>query len=101
MIKNEGWKKVFGKILIDPDFMRKLNTLDLDNMNETDMLDSFVYLNLPELEIENIQKYSPDLEKLILWCQAVLSYHVLIHPFTYRNDKCNFYFTLSKRFARY
>jgi hypothetical protein len=88
MIKNEGWKKVFGKILNDSDQMRKMSSLDLDNMNETDMLDSFVYLNLPELEIENIQKYSPDLEKLVLWCQAVLSYHVLIHPFTYRNDKC-------------
>ena len=91
MIKNEGWKKVFGKILADPDLMRKMSMLDLDNMNETDMLDSFVYLNLPELEYESIQKYSPDLEKLVNWCQAVLSYHVLIHPFTYRNDKCNNY----------
>jgi hypothetical protein len=89
MIKNEGWKRVFGKILSLPDFMRKFSSLDLDNLNEADMLDSFVYLNLPELEIENVQKYSPDLEKLILWCQGVLSYHVLIHPFTYRNDKCN------------
>lgn len=88
MIKNEGWKKVFGKILSDPDFSRKLNTLDMDNLNETDMLDSFVYLNLVELDQDNIKKYSSDLEKLIIWCQSVLSYHVLIHPFTYRNDKC-------------
>lgn len=88
MIKNEGWKKVSGKILADSDFNRKLNSLDMDNLNETDMLDAFVYLNLPEVDIDNVKKYSPDLEKLLIWCQAVLSYHVLIHPFTYRNDKC-------------
>jgi len=52
------------------------------------MLDAFVYLNLPELEIDIIKKISPALENLILWCQGVISYHVLIHPFTYRNDKC-------------
>lgn len=92
MIKNEGWKKVSGKILNDPDLMRKLNNLDMDNLSEADMLDSFVYLNLTELDQDNVRKYSPDLEKLIIWCQAVLSYHILIHPFTYRNDKCKISF---------
>lgn len=87
-IKSEGWKKTAGKILTDPDFARKLNTLDLDNLNETDMLDAFVYLNLPELDLNVIRKYSSDLEKLLLWSQAVVSYHILIHPFTHRNDKC-------------
>jgi hypothetical protein len=90
MIKAEGWKKLAGKILADSDFNRKLSNLDMDNLNETDMLDAFVYLNLPELELDNIKKYSTDLEKMIIWCQAVLSYHILIHPFTYRNDKCIF-----------
>lgn len=88
MIKNEGWKKIAGKIINDPEFNRKLINLDMDNLNEADMLDAFVYLNLPELDIEIIKKYSSDLEKLVLWSQAVLSYHILIHPFTYRNDKC-------------
>ena len=82
--------KESGKILADPDFNRKMSNLDMDNLNETDMLDAFVYLNLPELELDNLRKYSPDLERMILWCQAVLSYHILIHPFTYRNDKCNY-----------
>ncbi len=89
MIKSEGWKKVALKILVDPDFNRKLQNLDLDNLNEADMLDAFVYLNLPELETDVIKHVSPALENLILWCQGVISYHVLIHPFTYRNDKCN------------
>jgi hypothetical protein len=88
MIKNEGWKKISGKILSDEEFLRKLNNLDLDNLNEADMLDAFVYLNLPELQLDNIKKYSQDLEKLIIWCRAVLSYHIIIHPFTYRNEKC-------------
>jgi hypothetical protein len=73
--------------------MRKLNNLDMDNLNEVDMLDAFVYLNLPELELDNIKKYSSDLEKLLVWCQAMISYHILIHPFTIRNDKCKFLLT--------
>jgi len=60
----------------------------MDNLSEADMLDAFVYLNLHELELEAVRKYSPDIEKMIIWCQGVLSYHILIHPFTYRNDKC-------------
>ena len=74
-------------MLNEPDFFRKLQNLDLDNLNDADILDAFVYLNLQEIEIENIKKYSPVLEKLIIFCQAVVSYHVLIHPFIYRNDK--------------
>ena len=60
----------------------------MDNLSEADMLDAFVYLNLPELELETVKKYSPDILNLTIWCQAVLSYHILIHPFTCRNDKC-------------
>lgn len=88
-MKNEGWKKISGKILADPDFYRKINNIDMDNLSEADMLDAFVYLNLNELELDVVKKYSVDIEKLIVWCQAVLSYHILIHPFTYRNEKCN------------
>jgi hypothetical protein len=91
MIKNEGWKKISGKILADEEFLRKLINIDLDNLNEVDMLDAFVYLNLPELQLENVRNYSVELEKLIIWCRAVLSYHIIIHPFTYRNDKCKNY----------
>ncbi len=92
-IKNDSWKKIAIKLLSDTDFMRKLNNIDMDNLNEVDMLDSFVYLNLPELELENVRKYSADLEKLLVWCQAMVSYHILIHPFTIRNDKCIYYLT--------
>jgi hypothetical protein len=60
----------------------------MDNLSDADMLDAFVYLNLPEMEIDIVKKFSLDIEKIIIWCQAVLSYHILIHPFTCRNDKC-------------
>jgi len=63
----------------------------MDNLSEVDMLDAFVYLNLNELELDVVRKYSPDIEKMIIWCQGVLSYHILIHPFTYRNDKCKIF----------
>jgi len=62
--------------------------IDLDNLIEANILDAFVFLNQNELELDLIRKFSSDLEKLIIWCQAVVTYHILIHPFTYRNDKC-------------
>jgi hypothetical protein len=78
-----------GKILADANFYQKTQNIDMDNLSDADMLDAFVYLNLPEMEIDIVKKYSSDIEKLTIWCQAVLSYHILIHPFTCRNDKCN------------
>ena len=40
--------------------------------------------------MNKVKRYSPALGKLIKWCQAVVSYHILIHPYTYRNDKGQF-----------
>lgn len=61
--------------------------LDLDNLNEADMLDAFVYLNLDQLKFERLNKVNKSLSQMVLWCQAVVSYHILIHPFTCRNIK--------------
>ena len=76
-----------GKILSDSNLVLKIINLDLENMSDSAMLSAFVFLNLPELEIDAIKKYSSDFAKLIVWCQAVVSYHILIHPYTYRNEK--------------
>ena len=85
--KNDTWKKTAGKILSDSNLVLKIINLDLENMSDSAMLSAFVFLNLPELEIDAIKKYSSDFAKLIVWCQAVVSYHILIHPYTYRNEK--------------
>lgn len=84
-MKKDGWKKVFNKILSENDFTKKISQLALDNLDEKDMLDAFLYLNYDELNIEKLAKVSPELSKLILWCQGVVSYHIIIHPFTIRN----------------
>ena len=55
-------------------------------MEDSEMLEAFVFLNLPELELNNVKYFSSDFAKLILWCQGVVSYHILIHPYNYRND---------------
>lgn len=54
--KSNGWKKFTNKLVNGTDFYTKLQSLDLDNLNDADILDAFVYLNLPE--IENIRKSS-------------------------------------------
>ena len=86
-LKAFSWKKIAGKILNDSNLILKIQNLDLENMNDTEMLETFVFLNLPELDIDLIKNFSSDFAKLIIWCQAVVSYHILIHPYTYRNDK--------------
>ena len=87
LTKNDTWKKTAGRILSDSNLGLKILNLDLENMPDASMLNAFVFLNLPELEIDTIKKYSSDFAKLIVWCQAVVSYHILIHPYTYRNEK--------------
>lgn len=66
--------------------MSKIQNLDYETMDDADALEAFVFLNLPELEIKTVSKYSVDLAKLIEWCQNVVSYHILIHPYAYRNE---------------
>ena len=86
-VRSDGWKKTAGKIIHDSNFFIKAAKLDLENFNDSDMLEAFVSLNLPELDVALIKRYSPALSELVSWCQAVVSYHILIHPYVYRNDK--------------
>ena len=86
LTKKDTWKKTAGKILSNSNLLLKIADLDLENMPDDEMLKAFVYLNLPELDIEVVKRSSSDFAKLILWCQGVVSYHILIHPYIYRNE---------------
>ena len=84
-VKSNGWKKTADIILNDPALPQKIKQLDYENFNDNDILKAFLYLNSEELEISRIKRYSISFAKLIKWCQAVVSYHILIHPYTFRN----------------
>ena len=86
LTKKDTWKKTAGKILSNSNLLLKIADLDLENMPDDEMLKAFVYLNLPELDIDIVKRSSSDFAKLILWCQGVVSYHILIHPYIYRNE---------------
>ena len=86
-LKHLTWKQIASKILNDPNVILKIQNLDLENMQDSEMLEAFVFLNLPELELNNLKYFSSDFAKLILWCQGVVSYHILIHPYNFRNDQ--------------
>ena len=86
-LKKLSWKQISNKILNDSNIIIKIQNLDLENMKDSEMLEAFVFLNLPELEINNIKYFSSDFAKLITWCQGVVSYHILIHPYNYRNEQ--------------
>ena len=84
-VKINGWKKIADSILSEPNLYLKIKKLDYENMKDRDILKAFVYLNNNELSLNKIEKYSLPFTRLIKWCQAVVSYHILIHPYTYRN----------------
>ena len=86
-LKKLSWKQIANKILNDSNIIIKIQNLDLENMVDSEMLEAFVFLNLPELEVNHIKHFSSDFAKLIIWCQGVVSYHILIHPYNYRNDQ--------------
>ena len=86
-LRGFSWKHIAGKLLIDPFLKIKINNLDLENIPDTEILEAFVFLNQPELEYKLVNNFSKDLGKLIKWCQGIISYHILIHPYTYRNEK--------------
>lgn len=81
------WKEIFSQILDDKTIIYKIKHLDIENLNDNEIMEIFVCLNMTELDINNITNYSIDFAKLIVWCQAVVSYHILIHPFILRNKK--------------
>ena len=84
-VKMDGWKKVADSILNEPNLYLKIKNLDYENFKDADILKAFVYLNNNELSLNKMEKYSLPFSKLIKWCQAVVSYHILIHPYTFRN----------------
>lgn len=85
-IKGLKWKEIAGKILNEPNIITKIQNLEYETFLDNDILEAFYILNLPELDIKTVSKFSIDLVKLIIWCQNVVSYHILVHPYTYRND---------------
>ena len=84
-VKANGWKKTADTILNDPNIMQKIKQLDYENFSDNDILKAFLYLNSDDLLISKIKRYSLPFVNLIKWCQAVVSYHILIHPYTFRN----------------
>ena len=84
-VKANGWKKTADLILNDPNLPQKIKQLDYENFSDNDILKAFLYLNSEDLSLSRIKRYSLPFAKLIKWCQSVVSYHILIHPYTFRN----------------
>ena len=83
--KKITWRNLANKILFDSNIIFKIQNFDMENLDDKKILEAFKYLNMSELEIDKVKKYSSDLSKLVIWCQAVVSYHIIIHPYIYRN----------------
>ena len=65
-LKKLSWKQIANKILNDSNIIIKIQNLDLQNMVDSETPEVFVFLNLPELEINHIKHFSSDFTKLIV-----------------------------------
>ena len=91
IIDNEeiNLKKFCNGILSNPNINEVINNIDYENINNDDIMEILKELNNPKLSISNIKDISVDYAKLILWLQTVVSFHILIHPYLYRNNKAS------------
>ena len=84
VIKN-GWKKVADNIISDSKFFINIANLKFENFEDEDILSAFSYLNEIESNIDRVNRYSYSLLEMNNWCKAVVIYHILVHPYKYRN----------------
>ena len=89
IIDNEyiNLKKICNSIIITPNINEVINNIDYENINNDIIMKFLKELNNTKLSINNIKDISADYAKLILWFQTVVSFHILIHPYIYRNNK--------------
>ena len=82
--ENINLKKVFNSILINPNMKNVIQNIDYENIDDIEVmkiLNEFNKINLPN--------FNKDISQLIIWIQSVISFHILIHPYIYRNNKSN------------
>ena len=77
----ETWKTPAMKIISN----KKFTNIDKDNIQEEIMLEAFEFLNRDNFDLKRVFKINNVLGKLIAWCRAIVSYHILIHPYRVRN----------------
>ena len=86
-VGKNGWKKVADNIISDSKFFINIANLKFENFEDEDMLSAFSYLNEIESHIDKISRYSYSLLEMINWCKAVVIYHILVHPYKFRNSE--------------
>ena len=84
-IINNGWKKVADNIISDSKFFINIANLKFENFDDEEILEAFIYLNEIEHNIDKIKRYSSALYEMNNWCKSVVIYHILVHPYKYRN----------------
>lgn len=81
--KDINWKNHFYNIITNPNINNKINNFDYENLNENEIMEILSLIN----NFENKSYFSNEIENLIKWYKSVVSYHILIHPYTYRNNQ--------------
>ena len=84
-VMKNGWKKVADNIMSDSKLFINIANLKYENFDDEDILNMFAHLNENEDNIDKIKRFSFSLYEMNNWCKAVVIYHILVHPYKYRN----------------
>ena len=84
-----NWRKFSSSIISQKNIKQIIDNIDYENINDIEIMKILQILNEPDLSINSVKKISEDYAQLILWFQSVVSFHILIHPYIYRNRRGN------------
>lgn len=73
------------KLVSGPAFARLLSDFEKDIITEDTFLEVFECLNREELDADRLRDANQALSRVVQWVRAVVSYHVLVHPYKVRN----------------
>ena len=83
--KNVSWHASALKFIIKPNFLPAFSSFRRDNLPEPLVLEAFEYLNMEELQVDKVTQFNASLGNLVRWCQSIVAYHIITHPYKLRN----------------
>eukprot|EP01022_Parablepharisma_sp_SALTPOND_P008132 TRINITY_DN135258_c1_g1_i1.p1 TRINITY_DN135258_c1_g1~~TRINITY_DN135258_c1_g1_i1.p1 ORF type:complete len:1171 (-),score=124.18 TRINITY_DN135258_c1_g1_i1:698-4153(-) len=83
--KGVSWHASALRLLSQPNFLTVHGSFERDCLPENVVLEAFEYLNREELQLERVAVFNVSLSNLIKWCQGIVAYHIITHPYKLRN----------------
>ncbi len=85
--KAQNWHASALRLISQPNFLVQHSSFERDCLPENLVLEAFEYLNKPELQLEKVSAFNAALAGVVRWCQGIVAYHIITHPYKVRNTR--------------